>query len=270
MAYKRGKLSLEEEQAIRDGIDQGREIHHIASQLNRSDEVVERFCNKNNLTYKGMSEEVYDDTVLRSKLEERPYWPEIQDQFTERELEYFIITWIKMMKQFREDILYSEELQVKQWITLEIMANKVMRDRRASQENIQRLDTLLNQEYNVAEELRDADVIARLETEKSALQNAMGSYTTEHAKILEKIDRVQKELKANRADRVKKIDDAKSSWSGFLRFLEDESNRQIVGEDIEVSRIAKDKAIERLSEYHTYEDGQVDQPILNCQTMKDN
>ena len=39
--------------------------------------------------------------------------------------------------------------------------------------------------------------------------------------------------------------------------------------DIEVNRIAANKALENMSEYHTYEDGSIDQPFLNANTIKE-
>jgi hypothetical protein len=39
--------------------------------------------------------------------------------------------------------------------------------------------------------------------------------------------------------------------------------------DMEVNRIAANKAVEELKEYHEYEDGSVDQPFLNADTIKD-
>ena len=38
---------------------------------------------------------------------------------------------------------------------------------------------------------------------------------------------------------------------------------------MEVHRVASEKAIDRLAEYHEYEDGTVDQPILNAETIKE-
>lgn len=268
MTRKRGKLSLEEEKFIRDNISKI-SIADIAIALSRTEETVEKYCTNNNLVYRGMTEEVYDDTLLRSKLESKPYWEEVKKQFTDEELEYFAITWIKMMKQFREDILYSEELQVKQWITLEIMANKVMRDRKYTQEQIQRLEELLDMEYNLPEEARDVQTIAQLEQEMSMIRNAQGSYTTEHSKILDRIERVQRDLKAARADRVKKIEDSKTSFSGFLKALDDEALRQRLGEEIELNKLAKEAAAKRLSKFHKYEDGQIDQPYLTSDTVED-
>ena len=269
MPRKRGKLSTEEENQIKQSVSAGLKLEDIALNLNRTLDTIERYCKRKKLTYREMSEEVYDNTILKSKLEERAYWPQVQQQFSEEELEYFVETWIEMIKQFREDILYAEELQLKQWITLEIMGNKVMRDRLGAHNQIQRVQDLLDAEYELDEALRDVDTIANLEQEVAMLRNTQGSYTTEHAKILDKIEKIQRDLKAARADRVRKVEDSKSSFAGFLKALEDESLRKTIGEDIEINKIAKDKAIERLSEYHTYENGEVDQPFLNVDTLKD-
>ena len=38
---------------------------------------------------------------------------------------------------------------------------------------------------------------------------------------------------------------------------------------MEIHRVAANKAIEGLSEYHTYEDGGVDHPFLNSDTVKE-
>lgn len=268
MPRKRGKLSTEEENYIRENA--GRmSIKDIAIALNRTEETIEKYCNDHKLTYKGMSEDVYDDTLLRAKLEERPYWAEVKRQFSDEELEYFAVTWCRIMKQFREDILYTEELQAKQWITLEIMANKVMRDRKGTSEQIERIENMLGPLYDMPEELRDAMTISQLEQELGMLRNSQGSYTTEHGKILDKIERIQRDLKAARSDRVKKIEDSKTSFTGFIRALEDEALRQRIGEDVEINRMAKDAAISRLSQYHKYEDGQVDQPFLTPETIID-
>lgn len=268
MTRKRGKLSTEEEKFIRDNAD-SLSLHDIAIQLNRTETTISEYCNKHRLTHAGMSEERYDDTILKQRLEERPYWAEVTSQFTDHELEYFCETWIRMIKQFREDILYSEELQVKQWITLEIMSNSVMKERKRAKEQVDRLQELLDVEYNLPVEQRDGERIAGLETELSMVRNSLGSYTTEHSKILDRIKDIQKELKAARADRVKKVEDSKSSWAGLMKALEDEVIRERLGNDIEVMRMAKDQAKVSFAKFHKYEDGQIDQPFLTPETVED-
>jgi hypothetical protein len=266
VSRKRGALSTEEIEYIKANINR-QSINDIAIALNRTVKPIERFCSDNNLTVLGMSEETYDDTLLMARLHSQPYWEEVKKQFDDNDLEYFAITWVRMMKQFKDNILYSEEMQVKQWITLDIMANKVMRDRKHAQEQVARLEEMLNREYSISEEHRDTETIVRLETELSMVRNAQASFTTEHTKILDRIEKTQRDLKAARADRVKKIEDSKSSFTGLLKALEDAEVRKRMGEDLEVNRIAKDEAIKRLSQYHTYEDGTVDRPFLSAETL---
>ena len=79
MSRKPGKLSLEEEQTIRDYAPTV-SLDHIAKKINRNVSTVKKYCDKNNITYVGMSSEIQEDTILRSRLHEKPYWHEIKKQ----------------------------------------------------------------------------------------------------------------------------------------------------------------------------------------------
>ena len=78
-----------------------------------------------------------------------------------------------------------------------------------------------------------------------------------------------KDLKGTREQRKRNADDAKTNFTSWLRQLADKDVRRKEGFDMEVHRVASEKALERLSDYHEYEDGTVDQPILNADTMKE-
>lgn len=268
MSRKRGKLSTEEEEFIRAQANNN-SIANIAIHLNRTEDTIKDFCRRNHLTYSGMSENSFDDTVLRQKLAERPYWAEIQNQFTDEELEYFVVTWMRLMKQFQENILYTEELQAKQWITLEIICNRVLSDRRKAIEQVDRLQALLDVEYDAPEEVRDNARITALETELSMIRNSLGSYTTEHSKILDRIKDIQRDLKMARADRIKKVEDSKSSWAGLMKALQEEEIRSQVGVDLTIMSMARENAKKEFSKFHQYEDGQWDQPLLTAETAKE-
>jgi hypothetical protein len=264
---KNGPISNEEEKYIRENANK-MTLADLARKMNRLPKTIERYCVKNAIKYGGMDQDTFDTQVLKEKLEGRTYWKEVKKQFTNEELEYFINTWVHMMKQFKEDIMYTEELQVKQWITLEIMANKVLENRRDSEDQIVRLNDPLVKEYMKPEEDRDVGRIVSLEQEIATIRNGQTSYTTEHAKILDKIKDIQKELKAARTDRIKKIEDGKASFVAFLKAMEDEQYRQSVGEEAEIHRMAKDEAFKKFGKYHTYGDGQVDRPLLNADTIE--
>ena len=68
--------------------------------------------------------EGYD--TLKNKLHSKSFWTEIVRQFDadSGELTYFENTWINLVKQFREDVLPAEELQIKQFITIDILINR--------------------------------------------------------------------------------------------------------------------------------------------------
>ena len=78
------------------------------------------------------AEEAKDYETIRQKLHAKSFWNEIRNQFDEEtgELEYFESTWINLIKQFREDVLPAEELQIKQFITIDILINRSMKERK--------------------------------------------------------------------------------------------------------------------------------------------
>ena len=78
-----------------------------------------------------------------------------------------------------------------------------------------------------------------------------------------------KDLKGTREQRKRNSEDAKTNFSAWLKQLDDPEVRKREGMDIEVNRIAANKALENMSEYHTYEDGSIDQPFLNANTIKE-
>ena len=60
--------------------------------------------------------------LLKHKLHSKTFWSEITRQFDYEtgELQYFEDTWVGLVKQFREDVLPAEELQIKQFITIRL------------------------------------------------------------------------------------------------------------------------------------------------------
>jgi len=97
MAKKRGQLSLDEQQFIKNNIGQ-LTVEQIADQINRSVKPVERYIIENRLSFD--KEENITDENLRLKLHAKTFWPEIIRQFDEDtgELEYFENTWIGLVK----------------------------------------------------------------------------------------------------------------------------------------------------------------------------
>jgi hypothetical protein len=267
MAKKRGQLGTDEEQFISDNV-QKLSIEQIANHLNRSTAPIQRYIEEQQLYVS--SEEKNDYEVLRRKLHSKNFWTEIQRQFDEEtgELKYFEDVWINLVKQFREDVLPAEELQIKQFITIDILINRSMKERKRHISETEKLQKLVDKEYEKTEEDRDIPKLANLETQLNFSRNSIASYTNEYTKLLNEQQKISKDLKATREQRIKRIEDGKSSWVGLIRMLEDEDIREKEGRELEIINMATDKAKNKLYEYHSYADGILDSPILNEESVK--
>ena len=267
MSKKRGQLSLEEEKFIRDNFS-SLSLEEIAQKLNRSIQPVKKYAQQQKLY---AIDEVKENEVLRQKLHCKTFWSEIERQFDEEsgELEYFENTWIGLIKQFREDVLPAEELQIKQFITIDILINRSMKERKRHITETEKLQKLVDKEYEKSEDQRDIPKLTNLETQLSFARNSIASYTNEYTKLLNEQQKISKDLKATREQRIKRIEDGKSSWVGLIRMLEDEDIREREGKEMEILNMASNKAREKLYELHVYSDNKADRPILNSESVLD-
>lgn len=261
MSKKRGQLSLDEEKFIRDNIG-SLSISQIADALNRNEAPINRYIDENQLY--SMEQKSENETLLR-KLHSKSFWYEIERQFDKDsgELEYFENTWIGLIKQFREDVLPAEELQIKQFITIDILINRSMKERKRHIAETEKLQKLVDAEYDKPEDQRDIPRLANLETQLSFARNSISSYTNEYTKLLNEQQKISKDLKATREQRIKRIEDGKSSWVGLIRMLEDEEVREKEGREMAILNMATEKFKKDLYGYHNYADNRVDTPILN-------
>lgn len=266
---KRGQLALEEQQFIRDNID-SLSIEQIAEALNRTIKPVQRYVTESKIGIKSKDEQETDKT-LRQKLHAKTFWVEIEKQFDKStgELQYFEDTWIGLVKQFREDVLPAEELQIKQFITIDILINRSMKERKRHIADTEKLQQEVDREYKLPEDVRDGPKLANLETQLSFARNSIANYTNEYTKLLNEQQKISKDLKATREQRIKRIEDGKSSWIGLIRMLEDEEIREREGREMEIMNMSVEQQVKKLSEYHEYQDGEVDTPLLTPETVQD-
>ena len=258
---KRGKLS-ESDISFIEEYSSEKSIDEIAEYLGRTVETIKKHIDKLGLATSAMSNEERELLEVRQRLYSREYYAEIKRQFTDRELRYFEALWIKLIRQFREDVLPTEELQIKQLITTEILINRCMEERKRCLEDIQRLAETLDAEYTLPLGDRNIDRIMNLEQQLGMSRGSQTAYTNEYTKLSKESKDLSKDLKATRDQRLKRVEDGKSSWVGLIRMLEDEVVREREGRGMSLMKSAADNSIERLAEYHTYQDKQLDIPIL--------
>jgi hypothetical protein len=186
---------------------------------------------------------------------------------SEHEIRFFEQNWIDFFKQFNEDVTHTEEMQILEVIRTEVLINRSMEDRQEIMENIETLNGLIDQEMSKPKDMQDTQALAMFQTQLGAMIGSKSSYINEHEKLLTKKERYLKDLKGTREQRKRVADDAKTNFSMWMRQLDELETREAEGFDMAVQAIAADKARKRLSEFHEYEDGEVDQPLLNSDTV---
>jgi len=268
---KRGRWSTKATELIMNCMNLGEDAHTIKEKLENMKPPCKRNLNTlvkymTKLRMKvGLKQATDKIEGLSLGLRAKTFYPRLKSQFSADELEYFEELWVRYMEQFREDVLPSEEMQLKQLLTLEIFITRAVEDKRKLTRRIEKLQKILDAEY----EKKDPDlkVIGNLQTDIDTIRDSLATHNKDYLNLIQEHRTLNKELKADRNQRIKRIDDSKSHWAGLLRLLDDAEIRSRVGEHIELRRVAKDKAKEKLSELHIYEDERADYPLLNADTI---
>jgi|TARA_B100000085_G_scaffold263882_1_gene270361 hypothetical protein len=260
---KKGRLSKEEVAYIEkhvktDSTDQ------IAKHLDRNPESVEKHIKKK--YGKGASAE----EIAAFDLDNRPYWHEIKNQFTDEELKLFRYHWSRIISQFRDDVIPTEEIQVLDLIKLELLMNRSLKNNKSNIEQISVMEALVQEERARDPDQQNADMIFNLERQVASLRASQESLNKDYRELQTKKNSMLKEMKATREQRVKRLEDSKQSLTGWIAYLM--SNPDVTtkyGIEMEKMRLAMSKERDRLSNYHKYQDGIVDQPFLNSDTIKE-
>lgn len=263
MDMKKGRISKEEEAYIQQNIGKYT-VAEIAQQLDRDPDSVNQFV-KRKFRF-GTSEE----EAAAFELEERPYWSELELQFTKGELDLFKYHWSRIISQFKDDVIPTEELQVVDLIKLELLMNRCLKQNKENIEQISAYERLVQLERARDPDQQNRDEIFNLDRQIASLKASQESLNRDYRELQAKKNTMLKEMKATREQRVKRLEDSKHSFTTWIAHLM--SNPELMrqyGLEMEKMRLAMQKERERLSSYHKYEDGQVDQPLLTAETVKD-
>ena len=239
----------------------------IAKELDRAIEPVQKHLEK---LGKGKDLRKNLQTQAEYDLKKRPYWRELQAQFSESELEILLYHWKEIVSQFRKDILATEELQIIDVVKLEVLMNRALREQQYSMNKIAEFDEMIEFEKRKAAEDQDREFIFGLERQIATLRAAKESLSREYKDLQTKKSAMYRDLKATREQRIAKLEDNKETFSGLVqKLVRDPDFVEEQNLYMEKMRLAVMKEQERLSDYHEYEDGTVDQPFLTPETILD-
>jgi hypothetical protein len=260
---KKGRFSKDEERTI------GRLINSmtpedIATQLNRDTESVVNFIKRKfNIGTSREEQAAYS-------LENRPYYKELRQQFTDEELELFKYHWSRMVSQFKNDVLPTEEVQIVDTIKLELLMNRCLKGNKENIEQINTYDHMIQDERARDKDQQDIDYIINLERQVASLRASQESLNKDYRELQAKKSTMLKEMKGTREQRIKRLEDSKLSFTAWVgTIMQDPDIMKKYGIEMEKMKLAMENEKARLSVFHKYEDGTIDQPFLTPDTVKD-
>lgn len=268
---KKGRISKQEESYIKDNLNNP--VDKLAKELNRTPESVAEFIKRK--VARGDFEPPYwlednDHDTAHYNLMSRPYWDELRQQFTSDELELFKYHWVRIISQFKDDVIPTEELQVVDLIKIDILMNRALKGNKANIEQISTLENLIRLERQRDPDQIDKEAIFNMERQAASLKAAQESLNKDYRELQAKKNSMLKDMKATREQRIKRLEDSKQNFTSWMAHLMD--NPQIATEyglEMEKMRLAMEKEKEKLAAYHKYTDGGVDQPFLTPDTVQD-
>lgn len=263
---KTGRLGKEEWEFIDKNADT-LTPEQLASKLGRTLESVEKYLMK---IGKSVDRREAFATQAEYDIKGRPYWGELKLQFSEKELELFLFHWKQIVAQFKKDVLATEELQIVDTVKLEILMNRALREQQESSVRLRELDVLVQAERRKSPEDQDREYVFNLERQVASFMAAKDGLSREFKDLQTKKSALFKDMKATRAERIDKIENNKETFSSLVnKILKDPDFFEQEGKALEKMRMAVEAERVRLSSLHKYDDGMLDFPMLNSQTVLD-
>lgn len=265
---KRGALSTPEMEFIKQNATI-LDVKQISEQIGKSVETIRKYAYKANITIKDKDGQDGDTRTIRLRklLKSREYWSEVQKMFDPDELKMFEDLWIKLYKQFDEDVLPTEELQINKHITLEITKMGFLKKVRTIQKQVEATQKTLDEEYAKPSDQKNMDAIKTLLTMIDRLEANQLEFNKQIIAIVDKQKDTEKALKGSREQRVKEYIDAEKNWTNAVRILENAEIRDQIGKHIEIMKAAQELEQHRLYDFHTFADGTLDRLVLNSDSV---
>lgn len=229
----------------------------IADRLGRNvDTITKQIGQLDTLGYKS---EILD-------LKRRADWKQIQQEFNDEELEIFKSHWNGIVQQFKEEIHYTESLQIISAIKHLLLSDRYLQDQQKIREECRKLEKDLERERN--KDTPDSNIITNLEALLSSYAAAEQANGKEFREGNTKLMSVLKELKGTREQRFAKAEDMKTNFGSMMRgMIENPKIKREYGSYMEKLRLSAEKEYKKLGCLHKYMNNEFDRPILNSETV---
>jgi hypothetical protein len=237
-------------------------VEEIANVLKRNEKAVKKYIDGHFADAFTLTSKEAEYDIKKSQI-----WNDIKKQFSSEELEMFLYNWGRIISQFKDDVFPTEQMQVIDTIKLDILMNRSLTEQQLCMNDIRSNQRMLEQEREKGD---DIDLISSLERQIAVLRAAQDSFSSNYKDMLEKKNKILKDMKATRDGRIKHVESYKHSFSGWMiKLMADRVLRRRLGTQMEKMRLSAEEERRRLSEWHIYADGEGDLPLLTPDTVKE-
>jgi hypothetical protein len=267
-SYKTGRWSEEEVKLVKQLTEEGLSYEAMESRLNRPANTIQKMVEQKLMM--NLTEDAQLVRQAENDIKNSAEWRELSRQLSEDEQEMFLHHWRELIAQFKNDVTHTERLQIMDVIRNEILLGRVLYRINISNQDIQDYRDEYMKERKLAIELQDPNKLVDLQRKIADCQIAIGAFNREYKDLSERKNATLKDIKGTREQRIKRIEESKETITGWITALMAAPElREKLGKWTEKFRLAQEVEYHRLSEYHTYDDGQLEQPILNADNIKE-
>ena len=265
MTNKSGRLTESEKTFILQNYEK-MSVVDIASNLGKNRKTIAAFIKKS-ISNPQLIEKGED---VNFSINKSPVWKEIKQQLSTEEIETFLYYWNNIHLQFKNDIFATEKMQVVELCRIEVLINRSLK--RMKDIDVTVFDVRKQIEEEKAKPLEERN-LAQIDMQQALLSDILQAnvnFTKEYKELLDKKQQILSAIRGSRDARVKHLESSRETLVDWVKkLLEDQELRERLGRDMEKFRLACEVELERLSDYHTYDDGQLEQPLLTPETVKE-
>jgi hypothetical protein len=202
---------------------------------------------------------------FKLQLKNTLFYDNLKIQFTKDEIDFYLEEWAALCIQF-EDIVATEKRQIDELIKAEIMGNRILRNIKIAEDEIQNIEEEINQlrkdfdiQNNEEGQQRDLQLLSIIRVLNSQSE-AMGNL---YQKNVDSRNKLLNELNARRRDRIDHIKSKNSTVLGLIAAYREREHRESQGNYLELVKLAKENKLEKWRKSTTFPDGTKDCIILD-------
>ena len=219
-----------------------------------------------------LDEEGRED-FFRGQLKNSLFYKNLKIQFVKDEIDFYLEEWGALCVQF-EDIVATEKRQIDELIKAEIMGNRILRNIRIAEDEIEKLQKEIDEfrENNTLEtselaQERDMQLINLVRT----LSGQAAAMSNDYKSNVDLRNRLLEQLNARRRDRVEQSFKSGNTFIGIVKALQDKEYRDTQARYIEMVKLAKDKKLDEWHKPSTFPGGSKDCVIMDVDSkIEDN